>query len=415
MRRFRNVSSKDGLCLSAFNSQLFGVDPGGGPSSARLNNSGRPIFGEYKMQFHSLCQRIGVDTTFKNAPEGLLNKKDLAHLILIVLCLCNSGLSQLYGQEYAPQDVLKKIKLANEEGRSINAVSLDCKWFDKHSYAFPKIKIERLGSKVSFTGDSYLFDPKTKDHVNEASLQRYEKAKKLLGDSRESWIIYDGTRVASYEPARYLLRISTDDRETQSNVILQFDPAKWDYPGFPFKSVLRSWDCVAQQETNYGDGIILKKQYVGEINKIHTFTGRLSGPFAGQPLGLRNFQISFDENQGWHWIKFVNEEEEGNRTIAEREWKFKDGHWYPARSSIGFDKPQISFEIDDIKFGPENIASSFTWNESELPLGIRIVEGPAGSKNPERFSGGKEGERQYRLVKRANLLKEMNEKKEGSK
>ena len=111
----------------------------------------------------------------------------------------------------------------------------------------------------------------------------------------------------------------------------------------------------------------------------------------------------------------MNEEEEGYRTIAEREWKFKDGHWYPARGSIGFDKPLISFEINDIQFSPENIASSFTWNESELPLGIRIIEGPAGSNNPERFSGGEEGERQYRLIERANLLRQMNEKKEGSK
>ena len=367
------------------------------------------------MQFHLLCQRIGLDTTFKNAPEGLLHKKHLAHLFLFVLCLCTSGLSQLYGQEYAPQDVLKKIKLASEEGQSINAVSLDCKWFDKNFYAFPKIKIERLGSKVSFTGDRYLFDPKTEDHVNESSRQRYEKAKKLLGNTRDSWIIYDGTTVASYEPARYSLRVTTDDREILSNVIRQFDPASWDCPAVPYLSTLRSWACVAKQETNYGDGIVLKKQYVGEINKVHTFTGQLSGPFTGQPLGLRNFQISFDENQGWHWIKFVNEEEEGNRTIAEREWKFKDGHWYPARGSIGFDRPLISFEINDIRFGPENIESSFTWNESELPLGIRIIEGPAGSKNPERFSGGKEGERQYRLIERANLLKQMNEKKEGSK
>ena len=335
--------------------------------------------------------------------------------LIAIACLFTCSDYKLLSQEYAPKAVLQKIEQASEEGRSINAVSLDCKWFDEKSYAFPKIKIERLGSKVSFTGDSYLFDPKTEDHVSESSRQRYEKAKKLLGNSRDSWIIYDGTRVASYEPDRYSLRVSTDDRQILSNVIMQFDPASWDCPGSPYKSVLRSWDCVAIQETSYSNGALLKKQYVGEINKVHTFTGQLSGASGGIRVGLRNFQISFDENQGWHWTKFVNEEEEGYRTIAEREWKFKDGHWYPARGSIGFDKPLISFEINDIQFGPENIASSFTWNESELPLGIRIIEGPAGSNNPERFSGGEEGERQYRLIERANLLKQMNEKKEGSK
>lgn len=334
--------------------------------------------------------------------------------LIALACIFACCDNKLLSQEYAPREVLQKIEQASDEGRSINAVSLDSKWFDENSYAFPKIKIERLGSKVHFTGDRYLFDPKTQDHVKESSRQRYEKAKKLLGNTRDSWIIYDGTRSASYAPDRYSLRVSSDDREILSNVIMQFDPANWDCPDSPF-SVLRSWSCVAEQETNYSNGALLKKQYLGEINKVHTFSGQLSGSSGGIRIGLRNFQISFDENQGWHWTKFVNEEKEGYRTIAEREWKFKDGYWYPARGSIGFDKPLISFEIYDIKFGPENIASSFTWNEKELPLGIRIVEGPAGSKNPERFSGGKEGERQYRLIERANLLEQMNEKKEGSK
>jgi hypothetical protein len=66
-------------------------------------------------------------------------------------------------------------------------------------------------------------------------------------------------------------------------------------------------------------------------------------------------------------------------------------------------------------FGPENITSSFTWNENELPLGTRIIEGPVGSKNPERFSGGEEGERQYRLIKRAEMLNKTNEKRKASR
>jgi hypothetical protein len=173
---------------------------------------------------------------------------------------------------------------------------------------------------------------------------------------------------------------------------------------------------VGTPEIDYGNGVLVKIQYVREKDTIHTFTGKISGPFAERKLVITNFRISFDEKQGWHWTRFENEGGVGEGTLrTEREWKFADGYWYPARGSVGDNRPIINFQINDIKFGPENITSSFTWNENDLPVGIRIVEGPAGSRNPERFSGGKEGERQYRLIKRAEMLNKTNEKRKASR
>lgn len=317
----------------------------------------------------------------------------------------------VFAQDHAPKDVLSKIRQALEESRSINCVSLKGMFVDNAQLLiYPSIKFERLGSKLFFCGEEFVYDQRSKDKVQEASRQHYEKSKSLLGNSGDSWLIYDGTFVARYDLRKFLFNKSTDEGIAKNHTILtHFEPDNWDRPGYPLKNS-SVWALVGSREINFGQGILVKIQYDGETDKVHAFSGEISGPFAGKKLAFTNFRISFDENQGWHWTRFESEKEDGEKVIADRVWKFKEGFWYPAHSSVGYSKPMIKFEINDIEFGSENIMSSFSWNENDLPLGIRIVEGPVGSESPERFSGGEEGERQYRLIRRAEMLKRKNEK-----
>ena len=345
-------------------------------------------------------------------------KKTLYQLAFaVLLVLFNAIRTVSIAQDHAPEDVLRKIRQALDESCSINCMSLNGRFVDESErYIYPYVKIERLGSKVLFYGEKFVFDPNANDQIQETSRQRSKKARNLLDNQMDSWLIFDGTSVARYELTRFLFTRSTDEGVVKYHKSLtHFQPDNWDRPGFPFGNS-SAWDLVGTSEIDYGNGVLVKIQYVREKDTTHTFTGKISGPFAERKLAITNFRISFDEKQGWHWTRFENEGGVGGGTLrTEREWKFADGYWYPARGSIGDNGPIINFQINDIKFGPENITSSFTWNENELPLGTRIIEGPVGSKNPERFSGGEEGERQYRLIKRAEMLNKTNEKRKTSR
>jgi len=302
----------------------------------------------------------------------------------LILIACGSlifGCSTSFGDEL---EIRKSVLLALAKLDSISSVSLGARYSSDRGVC-ENVSFEKLGKRFVFSGDLL---PGTSLVEIEASRKMLERTRNLLGDPSSAWLMYDGQRLFEYAPQRSGFGFYKVSEPPEPAHLVKFDPSYWSklLSKVPVKLVLETLD---HRELKAG---------------LHEFSKEFSS-VPDNPVAYNRIVLIADESKGWN---IVSAEFEGGafaETKTETSWAQADDSWYPINGKI-LRKGKVAeeWEITKVSFDPRDVSAKFQFDQQSLPVGIKISEGKPGTEQKIRFVGGKDGERQYRLIMGLNNL-----------
>jgi hypothetical protein len=302
---------------------------------------------------------------------------------LSIICLPNRLCLAIETDELVRENVLAAI-LANESFPIVELIAN----VEVKGAVYEKALVTKIGNKVRFEGDAIV--GKTEEEKS-ASRKRIEARQKMLRyDARES-LTFDGKRVWFYTPIRLEFNVYSIDELTEYPRLQFVNPQNW------CKFAFRVDSSVARQVIPHL-----------ESAKIDEDTYRFSKsypPNNDSPLLYHQIEIIARKSRGWNiesW-KFRGGSYDGQN--IEVDWDRVDSRWYPKKGKATRHGELVAdWEILEIGFDVKSAANRLSYNASEMPIGIKIVEGAPGSVQKTTFVGGEAGVTQHRLMMSSQLL-----------
>jgi hypothetical protein len=275
-------------------------------------------------------------------------------------------------------EVRKSVRLAIGKLDSVTSVSLKGE-YSSDRYECESVRFEKLGKKFLFSGDVL---PRSRDKGVEDAKKVLIRNNRLLGSDTPYWLLFDGQKVFEYAPQRLGFGSFKVTEPPESHYLVPFDPIYWSrlLSKVPVELVLATLDY---RELDSGRH---------EFSKSFPST-------SDSPVAYDRIVLIADESQGWNIVSAVFEGGAFADTRLETSWSESGERWYPATGKV-FRKGIVSeqWSITSISFESSAVTTQFRFDESSLPVGIKITEGKPGTDQKVRFVGGDEGNRQYRLI-----------------
>lgn len=223
-----------------------------------------------------------------------------------------------------------------------------------------------------------------------------ERVAELLGSDLKETLIFDGQRMIVHSPVKMQVTIEQAERFTGQDSLRTLFPRSWTTFSMAPDAGRSSLELILSDRlpeptmkfTRSGDRLIVSSvsQAVDPVVK-----------FRRLEIGAETGLIYVSEASGGVALP----------KVSNLEWAEADGVWYVFRGTLaigtGGGGRNFKWEMHEFTTDPRQVQKPFTLDETELPLGTRIVTEPQErqQKRQIRYVGGEEGQHEHNLKRQA--------------